>query len=94
MWLTDFPPPEGFTGYQDGEWGEDDYERGCSAEEMAILEAEEAAVRNADLAEQEELRDAWFACLAGDDDDEDEDDDDDEDEDEDGDDENSDDDAA
>ena len=73
LWLTDFPPPEGFTGYQRGEWGDEVYERHCSAEEMAILEAEEEAARDAELAEQEDLRDAWFASLADDDDDEDED---------------------
>ena len=38
-WMTDFPPPPGFDGYEDGEWGEDDYARACTAEEPSILVA-------------------------------------------------------
>lgn len=63
MWMTDFPPPEGFTGYEQGDYGEGDYERECTAEEVAILEADAAAVTAAGRAEDEALRDAWFEML-------------------------------
>ncbi|MES2002198.1 MAG: hypothetical protein V4444_07825 [Pseudomonadota bacterium] len=70
VWVTNFPPPRDFTGFQEGEWGDDGYERDCTAEEIAILEADEAAGRASELAEQEELRDTLFAILAGEYDDE------------------------
>jgi hypothetical protein len=66
-WITDFPPPAGFTGYQSRDYDdiEDDepYERACTEEEVAILEADRAAQRAAERAEDEQLRDAWFALL-------------------------------
>jgi len=67
IWMTDFPPPAGFTGYQNRPYEEDDpsesYVRACTEEEAAILEAGEKADRAAIRAEDEELRDAWFAML-------------------------------
>ena len=67
IWMTDFPPPAGFTGYQNRPYEEDDpsesYVRACTEEEAAILEAGEKADRAAYRAEDEELRDAWFAML-------------------------------
>ena len=67
VWMTDFPPPAGFTGYQNRPYEEDDpsesYVRACTEEEAAILEAGEKADRAAIRAEDEELRDAWFAML-------------------------------
>lgn len=69
VWLTDFPPPPGFAGYQQGEWGDYDYERACSADEVAILERDEARIRESERAEEEALRDSWLALLAGEDDD-------------------------
>jgi hypothetical protein len=70
IWLTDFPPPAGFTGYESRDYDdiEDDepYERACTEEEVAILEADEAADRAAERAEDEALRDAWFALLKAD----------------------------
>jgi len=67
-WLTSFPPPAGFTGYESRPYDdvEDDepYARACTPEETAILEADAAADREADRAEDEQLRDAWFEYLA------------------------------
>ena len=67
IWLTDFPPPAGFTGYEsrdyDDIYDDEAYVRACTEEEVAILEADERAARAAERAEEEELRDAWFALL-------------------------------
>jgi hypothetical protein len=63
VWFTDFPPPAGFTGYEEGEFGEMEYLRACTPEEVAVLEADEAADRAAERAEEESLRDEWFAML-------------------------------
>ena len=69
IWLTDFPPPAGFTGYQsrpyDDERDDERYERACTADEIAALDADAAATFAAERAEDEELRDAWFEMLAG-----------------------------
>jgi hypothetical protein len=69
IWMTDFPPPGGFTGYESRPDDEDDpnepYVRACTPEEIAILEADIAADRAAERAEDEDLRDAWFALLKG-----------------------------
>jgi hypothetical protein len=64
-WVTDFPPPAGFTGYESCEWGEPDetYERECTPEEIAILDADATAAREAERAEEEGLRDRWLALL-------------------------------
>jgi hypothetical protein len=61
IWITDFPPPPDFGGWQSGPYGEGDYQRACTPQEIAIIEADAAA----DRAEDEELRDAWFAMLRG-----------------------------
>jgi hypothetical protein len=67
MWMTDFPPPAGFTGYESRPYddtGDDErYVRACTDEEIAALEADAAAERAAERAEEEALRDAWFAML-------------------------------
>jgi len=63
LWLTDFPPPSGFDGYQSGNWGTPKYERACTVEEVAILEASHAAGINAERADDEALRDAWLEVL-------------------------------
>ena len=66
-WLTDFPPPTGFTGYEsrpyDDIGDEEPYVRACTEEEVAILAADAAADRAAERAEDEALRDAWFELL-------------------------------
>ena len=69
IWMTDFPPPQDFAGYESRPYDEDDpderYVRACTDEEIAILEADAAAARAAIRAEDEELRDAWFEVLRG-----------------------------
>jgi hypothetical protein len=66
IWLTNFPPPEGFDGYQRCQWGDPDeiYERACTAEEIAILDRHTAADRAVERGHDEKLRDTWFALLA------------------------------
>jgi hypothetical protein len=67
VWLTDFPPPEGFTGYESRPYDEPDdderYVRVCTEEEIALLEGDRARVRGNERAEDEALRDAWFQLL-------------------------------
>ena len=67
VWLTDFPPPPGFDGHESRPYDEQDsdqkYERECTEEEVAILEVDEKAVLAAERADDEQLRDAWFALL-------------------------------
>lgn len=67
IWLTDFPPPADFSGYESRPYDDVDddepYQRACTPEEVAILEADEAAGRAAERAEDERLRDEWFALL-------------------------------
>lgn len=65
VWMTSFPPPPAFSGWQSCEWGcpEKDYERECTPQEVAILEADIVSARAAERAEEESLRDSWFALL-------------------------------
>lgn len=67
IWMTDFPPPAGFTGYESRPCGDVDdderYVRACTDEEVAILEADRAADLAVVRAEDEALRDEWFALL-------------------------------
>lgn len=67
IWMTDFPPPAGFAGYESRPYDdvddEEPYVRACTEEEVAILQADRAAFRAAERAEDEALRDEWFALL-------------------------------
>jgi hypothetical protein len=65
IWMTDFPPPAGFTGYESCDYGNPGelYERECTPDEKAILEADAAAEAAAGRTKDEELRDAWFEML-------------------------------
>jgi hypothetical protein len=69
VWMTDFPSPAGFTGYESRLYediaNEEPYQRACTPEEAAVLDASEAADRAAERAEDEALRDQWFALLRG-----------------------------
>jgi hypothetical protein len=71
-WMTDFPPPPGFDGYETRDYGDledaadEPYRRECSPEEVAILEADRARAHGAARIEDEERRDAWFALLKAD----------------------------
>jgi hypothetical protein len=66
-WWTDFPPPDGFDGEEDGEYGDYDYRRSLSPAEQAVLDsdlaeedAEEAEEEAEARAEAEAERDAYF----------------------------------
>jgi hypothetical protein len=70
-WVTCFPPPPGFAGHERGTCdGVHCYERACTPEEAELLDAneaaaaaEQAAAAAEDRAEDEALRDSWFAAL-------------------------------
>jgi hypothetical protein len=55
-WATDFPPPEGFTGYEEGDPGEDGYRRELAPEERAVMDAELAAEKEDEDAARAMLR--------------------------------------
>ena len=59
-WRTDFPPPDGFVGDEEGRYGDDDYSRSLTPEEEDVVEA----VREGELAERvvrdSVNRDWWF----------------------------------
>lgn len=60
---TNYPPPDGFAGYESGEWGEDeDYERELSPEEQEIIDGDLAGKRAAAAAERAEERAAAAAA--------------------------------
>jgi hypothetical protein len=67
-WFTDYPPPAGFDGEEEGRFGEYGYRRTLSDAEQAALQAgdcarldeEEEDEEAADLAHAEALRDAFF----------------------------------
>jgi hypothetical protein len=65
VWMTDFPPPPGFTGYQSCEWNDPDrsYKRECSSEEAELLDADEAAAEAEERADEERLRNERFERL-------------------------------
>jgi len=65
VWMTDFPPLPGFTGYQSCEWNDPDrsYKRECSSEEAELLDADDAAAEAAERADEERLRNEWFERL-------------------------------
>jgi hypothetical protein len=60
IWWTDFPPPPGFDGFEEGRWDGYPYRRHCSADEAELLDAEEKAEDAELLAEGEQEREAWF----------------------------------
>jgi hypothetical protein len=67
-WMTTYPAPPGFAGYENCPWdGFNYYERACTPEEAELIEAGQAAVEAAEQAElrayAEAERDAFFAKL-------------------------------
>ncbi|MHA6719154.1 hypothetical protein ACX40Y_06835 [Sphingomonas sp. RS6] len=60
-WRTSFPPDPLFYGHEEGEYGDPDYSRTLSSDELEVIEGPLRAAREAKLAEAERLRDAWFA---------------------------------
>ena len=64
VWITTFPPPPGFRGYERGTCdGVRYYERECTAEEAALLDGEIAAALAEDLRDDVRRRDQWFDRL-------------------------------
>ena len=59
-WRTDFPPPPGFYGDEDGEFGKNGYERDLSEEEAEVCEAREEAEIVPLREAGEAARLAWF----------------------------------
>jgi hypothetical protein len=66
QWWTDYPPPAGFDGDEDGSWGHCGYKRACTAEEAALLDASAALDLAEERADDEADRDSYFADLAAD----------------------------
>lgn len=63
-WRTHFPPPPGFLGREDGDYGEEGYERTLTVEEEEVVEAPfRAEVEQRRIAEAA-ARDRWFAAAA------------------------------
>ncbi len=66
-WRTDFPPPPGFDGYEDGDWEDEAYCRALSDDELASLVAAGIAdpLEHSDVSiEQDEAeRDEFFSQL-------------------------------
>lgn len=60
-WRTRFPPPEDFYGEEWGDYGEPDYARELSPEELEVLEGPLRAAREARRAAAARERDAYFA---------------------------------
>jgi hypothetical protein len=62
-WVTDFPPPGGFDGWEEGEPGDDDYRRELAEDELAAIGADpdsEAEEREQRLAGQHAARKRYF----------------------------------
>ena len=61
-WWTDYPPPPGFDGEEEGEYGSlrDDYRRRLSPAEQAVIDADVAEEDAEDLVLAEAQRDAYF----------------------------------
>jgi DNA-binding transcriptional regulator YdaS (Cro superfamily) len=64
-WWTEFPPPAGFDGIEEGEPGGYDYKRTLSEAELAVVEADEAEERAQRIAEQSARRDQHFGFEGG-----------------------------
>lgn len=67
-WQTDFPPPEGFDGWEEGEPGEQNYRRELTEEEREVLDLDEAgeeAERAELLAADCAARDRYFGFETG-----------------------------
>jgi hypothetical protein len=63
VWMTIFPPPPDFTGWQEDDPGAFGYERECTLEEAELLEANDVAAKAEERSADEDLRDSWFAML-------------------------------
>jgi hypothetical protein len=62
-WVTNFPPPDGFTGYEEGDPCDDDYVRELTAEELEACDSDPEtleAERQEDLEARRAARDRFF----------------------------------
>lgn len=59
-WWTNYPPPAGFDGVEEGEYGEDDYRRTLAPDEQAVVDADVAEEEAEDRAKAEAQRAAYF----------------------------------
>ena len=60
VWWTTFPPPAGFDGEEEGEYGDDDYQRTLTPREQAVMDADEEAEVEDQRRAGEALRDSFF----------------------------------
>lgn len=67
-WWTDYPPPPGFAGEEDGDYGHPDYRRALSPGEQAVIDADLAAEMARARARGEAQRAAWFGETGADED--------------------------
>jgi hypothetical protein len=65
LWWTSFPPPAGFDGEEEGEYGDDGYQRTLSEREQALVDAEVEAEDAEELVAERARRDRFFG-FAGD----------------------------
>ncbi|HEU5482590.1 MAG TPA: hypothetical protein VFU80_05820, partial [Sphingomicrobium sp.] len=56
-------PPEGFGGEENGSWGDDEYQRECTPDEIAALDESYRRDREERLAAYGERRGRYFAGL-------------------------------
>ena len=59
-WWTDYPPPEGFDGEEQGEYGALKYRRTLTPEEQAVVDSDLAAEKAEAVARGEAQRLAFF----------------------------------
>lgn len=65
-WRTNYPPPPGFTGFEQGDWEDENYCRALSEDELAALVAAgiaEPLEQDLSIEEDEAERDAFFSQL-------------------------------
>ncbi len=59
-WWTEFPPPAGFDGEEEGEPGDYDYKRRLTDAEQAVIDEDERSEREEEIARQSARRDLYF----------------------------------
>lgn len=60
-WVTNFPPPPDFEGYEDCSFGDEDYQRSLTPEELYLVERRQQLELAAFRAAAEEERQKWLA---------------------------------
>src|SRR3546814_9671005 len=63
-WRTRFPPSAAFAGTEEGRFGDPDYQRELTADELTLVETVKAIEHFGLCAAHAPERDAWFAALA------------------------------